>query len=166
MRSADVVRWHCHTRLERYRGDGVDPARLAEVLTREGNLLMFGGASVLWHRLIGGTSVSAYSNANAHIGVGDSATAAAATQTDLQGSNKVRKAMEATYPLHTDGTGSGAHQVVFRSVYGSSDANFAWAEWGIFNASSSGRMLNRKVEALGTKASGTTWTLTVTLSLA
>jgi hypothetical protein len=29
-----------------------------------------------------------------------------------------------------------------------------------------GRALNRKVESLGTKASGTTWALTVTLSIA
>ena len=36
----------------------------------------------------------------------------------------------------------------------------------MFNGSSGGRMLNRKVEALGTKASGTTWALTVTLSIA
>jgi hypothetical protein len=76
--------------------------------------------------------------------------------------------MEATYPIHADGTGSGAASIMFRSVFGSGDANWVWAEWGTFNSptAATGRMLNRKVQALGTKASGTTWTLTVTLSLA
>jgi hypothetical protein len=162
----DVIRWRCHTRLRKYADDAAFAADIPyEVLEIDGNILLHGGASALWHRLTGGTSVSAFSNANAHIGVGDSATAAAATQTDLQAAtNKLRKAMDSTYPLHTDGTGSGAHQIVFRSTFGSSDANFTWAEWGIFNAASSGRMLNRKVEALGTKATGT-WQITLTLSL-
>lgn len=133
----------------------------------DGNLLMYGGASAIWERLIG-TGVTAFDAANAYIGVGDSSTAAAATQTDLQaGSNKVRVGMEATYPQHSDGTGSSSNaQIVYRASFGSAVANFAWAEWGIFNASAAGRMLNRKVESHGTKASGDTWVLTCTLSLA
>lgn len=158
----DVVRWRCRTRLEKYAEDG----GLAEVVTRDGNLLMYGGASALWHRLIGGTTVVAYSEANAHIGVGDGSAATAATQTDLQGANKLRRPMATGYPSHTDGVVAGAHQIVFRATFGASDANFVWSEWGIFNASAAGRMLNRKAEALGTKAPGATWTLTVTLSLA
>jgi hypothetical protein len=136
-----------------------------DVVEIHGNALTYGGASVLWHRLTGGSSVAAYSNALAHLGVGDSSTAAAAGQTDLQGSNKLRKAMDTSYPAHTDGTTSGAASVQFKSTFGPSDANFAWLEWGIFNASGAGRMLNRKAENLGTKTSGT-WVLTVTLTLA
>jgi hypothetical protein len=169
----DEIKWHAKWRVEKFVGDVtqdmIDAGVVTpyEVIEREGNLLMYGGASALWDLLIGAGNVSAFSNANAYIGVGDSSTAAAATQTDLQAAtNKLRKAMEATYPQHTDGTGASSNaQIVFRSVFGSTDANFAWAEWGVFNASSAGRMLNRKVESLGTKASGTTWTLTITLSL-
>lgn len=166
--AGEVIRWRCRTLLRKYADDAAflagDPY---EVLDIDGNLLLYGGASALWHRLTGGTSVTAFSNANAHIGVGDSATAAAATQTDLQAAtNKLRKAMDSTYPQHTDATTAGAQTVTFRATFGSAEANFAWAEWGIFNASSSGRMLNRKVEALGTKASGSTWQLTLSLSLA
>lgn len=142
-----------------------------EVIEREGNILTYGGISNLWQCLIGnGTATAAqtltfFNNGNAHIGVGDSTTAAAATQTDLQAAtNKLRKAMDATYPTHSDGTGSGAAVITFKSTFGTSDANFAWEEWGIFNGSSGGRMLNRKVEALGTKSSGT-WVLTVTVTL-
>ena len=74
--------------------------------------------------------------------------------------------METGYPSHTDGTGSGAEQCQWKAQWGTADGNFAWEEWGLFNASTGGRMLNRKVESLGTKASGSVWTLTVTLSLA
>jgi hypothetical protein len=149
---------------------GSDEALLAgqpyDVVEIDGNVLTYGGASALWHRLIGGSSVSAYSNANAHLGVGDSNTAAAAGQTDLQAvTNKLRKAMDATYPVHTDATTSGGASVQFKATFGTSDANFAWLEWGIFNASSSGRMLNRKAENLGTKVAGTSWVLAVTLTL-
>lgn len=101
-----------------------------------------------------------FSNANAHIGVGDSNTAYSAAQTDLQAStNKLRKAMDATYPQVS------SNVVTFRSTFGTSDANFAWNEWGVFNASSSGTMLNRKVESLGTKTSAQTWQFTVTLTV-
>lgn len=106
-----------------------------------------------------GAAVTAFNNANAHIGVGDSTTAFSAAHTDLQAaSNKTRKAMDATYP-------SGASNViVFRSTFGTSDANFAWNEWATFNASSGATMLNRKVESLGTKTNTQTWQFTVTLT--
>lgn len=138
----------------------------------EGNLLMYGGVSCLWQCLIGnGTGTAAqtltfFNNGNAYIGVGDSSTAEAATQTDLQAStNKLRVGMDATYPQHTDATTSGAATITFRSSFTSGQANYAWAEWGVFNGSSGGRMLNRKVQANGTKSTGT-WTLTVTLTIA
>lgn len=165
----DAVAWRCDYRITKHHTPNGEPPSLDnvyEVLDRVGNLLMYGGASALWERLIG-TSVTAFDNGNAYLGVGDSSTAAAATQTDLQASsNKLRKAMDSTYPQHTDGTSSGNASIIYRATFGSSDANFAWAEWALFNASTSGRMLNRKAEANGTKASGTTWVLTVTLSLA
>lgn len=100
-----------------------------------------------------------FNNANSYIGVGDSTTAFSASQTDLQASsNKARKGMEATFPTRTN------NQLVFKSSFGTSDANFSWQEWGVFNASSGGVMLNRKVENLGSKSLGT-WLLTVTLTI-
>lgn len=103
-----------------------------------------------------------FNNANSSIGVGDSTTAFAATQTDLQAaSNKLRKAMDATYPQVA------ANVLTFRSTFGTSDANFAWQEWAVFNTTSAsgGTMLNRKVESLGTKTSAQSWQLTVTITL-
>lgn len=146
-----------------------------DVVEHEGNLLMYGGASVQWQTLIGngtttaGQALTYFSNAQAAIGVGDSTTAAAATQTDLQAAtNKLRKAMDATYPVHTDGTGSGAASIAFRATFGSAEANFAWQEWVVANSATAGtgRILNRKVESNGTKASGASWQMTATLSLA
>jgi hypothetical protein len=106
-----------------------------------------------------GAGGTAFNNANSYIGVGDSTTAYSAGQTDLvAATNKLRKAMDATYPS------GGSNVITFRSTFGTSDANFAWQEWGVFNASSSGTMLNRKVESLGTKTSAQTWQFTVTLT--
>lgn len=174
----DVLKWNVHLKLEKHHtpgGEAPTPENLIEVIERFGNLLMNGGASVIWEALIGngtataGQALTYFNNAQAAIGVGDSTTAAVATHNNLQAAtNKLRKAMDATYPQHTDGTGSGNASIVFRATFGTSDANFAWQEWGVFNSTidGTGRMLNRKVESLGTKTSAGTWVYTVTLSLA
>jgi hypothetical protein len=108
-----------------------------------------------------GDAVTAFNAANSYLGVGDSSTAFAATQTDLQAAtNKLRKAMEATYPTRA------TNVLTFRSLFGTGDANFAWAEWGVFNAASAGTMMSRKVEALGTKTSAQSWQLTTTITIA
>jgi hypothetical protein len=154
----DKIGWRCVTTLRKY----IDEAAAArdepyEERVIDGNLGMNAGLQLLWDLGIaaGGT---AFSNANAHIGVGDSSTAAAATQTDLQAAtNKFRKAMEATFPSRSGQT------VSFKSSYATGEANFAWNEWAVFNASTAGTMLNRKVESLGTKTSGV-WTLEVALT--
>jgi hypothetical protein len=104
-----------------------------------------------------------WSNGNAFLGVGDSSTAEAATQTELQAAtNRFYKAMNATFPSRSSQT------VSFQSDFVTAEANFVWAEWsiaaGATTASGSGfttgtTNLNRKVAALGTKSTGT-WTLT------
>lgn len=99
-------------------------------------------------------------NANAHLGVGDSNTAFNVAQTDLQAAtNKVRKPMEASYPQRS------ANATTYRSVFGTSDANFTWNEWGVFNASSGGTMAGRKVESLGAKTNAASWQLTAVITL-
>lgn len=109
--------------------------------------------------LSAGAGGTAFNNANAYIGVGDSTSVFAATQTDLQAAtNKLRKAMDATYPQVA------ANVLTFRATFGTSDANFAWQEWGVFNAASAGTMMNRKVESLGTKTSSQSWQITVTIT--
>lgn len=85
----------------------------------------------------------------------------AATQTDLQASsNKLYKAMSATYPQVSGQT------ITWRSAYGSAEANFDWMEYSVANGSSgTAKNANRKVSAQGTKVSGQTWTLDFTITL-
>lgn len=122
-------------------------------LTDVGRNLMIDG--------IVGTAVTAFDNTNSRIGVGDSATAFSASQTDLQaGANKLRKGMEATYPTRS------TNVLTFRSLFTTAEANYAWNEWGVFNAAAGATsMLSRKVESLGTKPGSQSWQFTVTLTI-
>jgi hypothetical protein len=107
-----------------------------------------------------GEAITEFNNANARIGVGDSNTAFAAAQTDLQAAvNKARKAMDATYPQRA------VNVLTFRSTFATGEANFTWREWGVFNDPAAGTMLNRKVEDLGAKVNTQTWQFTVTLTV-
>ncbi len=108
--------------------------------------------------LITGHETLTYNEARARIGVGNSAATESAAHTDLQGT-KIRVGMESGYPTRS------TNALTFRSEFGTAVGNFAWEEWGVFNDASAGTMLNRKAEALGTKASGSTWVLTVTVTV-
>jgi hypothetical protein len=143
---------------------GLDPEEGTDEI--DGNLLLNEGIARLLDLLIAAGGV-AYNNANAFIGVGASTTAEAATQTDLQ-TTPFYKAMNATFPSRASQT------VSWQSDFTSAEANIVWNEWsisaGATTASGSGftvgtTNLNRKVQSLGTKATGT-WTLTgqVTIS--
>ena len=107
-----------------------------------------------------GEATTDFTNADTHIGVGDSTTAFAAAQTDLQAAtNKFRQGMVATNPSRVDNV------ITLNALFATGDANFAWEEWGIFNAAAAGTMLQRKVEALGTKTSAQSWALTLTITV-
>ncbi|MBP01004.1 MAG: hypothetical protein CMG34_07295 [Candidatus Marinimicrobia bacterium] len=150
---ATVEKWHRAAD----RKAGLPPD---EVVEKKDNLLLNEGITVLLN-LLCGISATAFSNGNAYIGVGDSSTAAAAGQTGLQASsNKDYQGMESGYPSVTGQT------VTFRSIWASAEGNFDWNEWTVANGSSdSATNLNRKVAALGTKASGSEWTLTVAITV-
>ena len=112
-------------------------------------------------RLIAATdgTPTKWDNANARLGVGDSTTAANATQTGLLGTNKTWKGMDTGYPARTDQT------CEWRATFGPNDANYAWNEFTVVNAADdSGKNLNRKVESKGTKVSGETWTLSLKIT--
>lgn len=171
--ASDHLEWTVEWCVEKFHGDPTPDTTPYDRVVVPGNLLTYGGASNLIECLIGnGTGTGSltltyFNNGNAYLGVGDSSSAVAATQTDLQAStNKLRKAMEATYPQHTDGTTSTAASVVWKSSFSTVQANYAWNEIALFNGSTGGRMLNRKLVSLGTKTSDDTWTLTLTATLA
>lgn len=118
------------------------------------------GLAELIDIIIGAGTPVKWDNTNAYIGVGDSNTAANSSQTGLLAvTNKLYKAMDATYPQRTSQTAS------WRSTFGSADANWAWEEYTVSNTNSdSGKNLVRKVESKGTKASGETWVLTLSIA--
>lgn len=107
---------------------------------------------------IGDGVVSAFNASNARIGVGDSSTAFAASQTDLQAaSNKLRKAVDSA-PVRTN------NSVDFTSTFTTSEANFAWNEMGLFNSGSGDYMATRRtLTGFGTKTSSDTWIVTITV---
>lgn len=171
------ISWSAHWSVHKLwkADDATHKAGDEELMAFKGNLLLNGGASVMWERFktnkpstsSTGAALQSFSSGNAKIGVGNSTAASAVTQTDLQGASKKYNAIASGYPTHTDGTSSsGARQIKYQAIYTTAQANFAWGEWGLFNSTgASKRMLNRKAGSLGTKTSSAQWTFTVTLAL-
>ena len=168
MERKEAAKWLCRFELskyrediEKYRGNEVEFRRLFEpydVVSGEGNCLLNSGIDEMWD-LITGDSTNHFNNAGTQIGVGDSNTAASASQTDLQASsNKTYKGMDSGYPTST------SQKATFKASFGASEANYAWNEWVVKQATS-GKCLNRKVDSLGTKSGGT-WTIQVDITLA
>lgn len=148
--------WHAHWKIERYDEQG----ELYNTSEFENNGLANAGIDELW-TLVGGTGATQFDSTNAYIGVGDDNTVFAAAQTDLQAvANKLRKGMEATYPTY-----GSSQKITFKSSFGGTDANWHWEEFGVFNASVAGVMLNRKVEDEGPKTAGQTWVVTLEITL-
>lgn len=129
------------------------------------------GIGLMEDALIGVGGLVLLTNLNARIGVGDgngSVPTPTATDTNLTATtNKWFQAMAASYPSRAGQT------VTFQAVYGTSTANFPWNEWGIDNGGAGAGtssnavgpvLFNHKGVSLGTKASGSTWTFTVTIT--
>jgi hypothetical protein len=126
------------------------------------------GARLLAKAVTGLNSPTLYGmpvgSVGSHIGVGDNNGVTtdnfSVAHTDLQASTyKFRKAVSSI----SEATGV----VTAVATYGTTEANFAWNEWGWFNNASGGTMLGRKVEtgaALGTKTAAQVWTLTATIT--
>jgi hypothetical protein len=126
----------------------------------EGNIFLNEGINLIWTLVCGGTGTP-FNNANSYLGVGDGTTAEDASQTGLQGTNKLYKNVDSGYPTYgTD------QKAVWRATFGGTEANFAWNEFTVANGSSDTAInINRKVVSKGTKPSGQTWILTATLSI-
>jgi hypothetical protein len=127
----------------------------------DGNLSLNEGLNHVATLMCGGAG-QAFDSAHTHIGIGDSTTAAAATQTGLQAAtNKYWQVMDSGYPIY--GT---SQQIVFKVTVADGDAEYAWNEFVVGNTNDdSGEVLLRKVESKGTKTTGEEWSLTVTYTL-
>lgn len=181
----DSIRWRPKLEVDKFTDDAVmllarrlgrtptGTELIESVLPREhlevaGNLLTTAGLNRLTSLLIGAGG-QALTNTATRIGVGNSATAEAVGQTDLQAAagaaNRQFKVMDATYPQQANGV------VTARSTFATGEANFVWAEWGLDigtptvadGTTVNAVLLNRKVQAMGTKASGS-WVATATVT--
>lgn len=189
MDTRDTIRWSPVATVEKYddeqtawvaRRSGVLTPRAAdfeglsvkpyETIVAPGNLLTTAGLNRLTSLMIAGGGQGA-TNTATRLGAGNSSTAAAVGQTDLQAaagsSNRWFQVMDATFPQQSNGV------LTFKSTFASADGNFAWQEWCVDIGTptvSSGNtvaalMLNRAVQSLGTKASGSSWVLTATITI-
>lgn len=171
----DPATWHCHITLAKFWGDWHPELEPYDVLEWDGNMLVYGGVSNIWQYLIGapgtttaGQILTYFNGTNAAIGVGDSTAAAAAGQTDLQAAtNKLRKGMNSGYPEHTAGTAAANNTCRFRSTFDTTEANWSWQEAGVFNSPTlgTGRMLNRRVQDMGTKTNASSFQITFDISI-
>jgi len=188
MSANDSIRWAPLVRVEKYdddqtrwvarqsgirhpQGRHFEAADLEpyETVEAAGNLLTTAGLQRLTNLLIGAGG-TALTNTTARLGVGNSSTAAAVGQTDLQAAagaaNRYFMPQDATYPTAVNGV------VTLKSTWATGDGNFVWAEWCsdigtatvTAGATVNALMLNRAVQALGTKASGS-WVLTSTITI-
>lgn len=156
----ECAKWRPRWKIEKYHGEAT-PENLFEVDEFDGNCLLNEGITALLTLLIGGGG-TAFNNANAYIGVGDSLTAAVASQTGLQAAvNKAYVPMDATYPQVSNQT------VTFRGTFGAGVAAYAWNEFSIANGNSdSSTNLSRKAEAgHGSKGALDTWVCSCTVTI-
>lgn len=133
----------------------------ATVVQRDNGLCNAGITGML--SLLAGTGTyNAFNAANSYIWVGNSSTAFAASQTALQGASKTSQIVDGGFPSVS------AQTITWKSTYGTSAANHSWDEVGVSNgATIAGNvvLLNRKVTSFGTKASGSTWTMTLAITI-
>lgn len=116
------------------------------------------GAHALAALICADASIAPYDATNCRIGVGDSSTAFAVGQTDLQAaSNKFRKLISGA-PTVNAATGD----ITWSVTYANGEALFNFNEVGVFNHATAGQMLARKVISLGLKPSNEAWTIDLT----
>ncbi len=129
------------------------------------------GTDLIASALLGDGSFPLLDNTNAALGVGDDNTAHSASQTQLQAeanaSNAIRTGMNADFPKRNPDTDGSDNLLRFQTTFGTSEGNFDWLEWGVFNSTTSGggKMLCRVVENLGTKTNASKWVFEVDLTI-
>ena len=174
--------WHAHWTVKKFLGDypGMTPeeneaagVKPYEVLEVDGNCLLDDGLNgIVWPAVVGSLA-TALDGTDGCMGVGDSSTAAVASQTGLQAAaNCLWVLLDSVPAVGVD------QQLVASGTFGSDQANWVWNELcvGVTSAPASlpassqappatGHVLNRVVQSFGTKTSGTTWTGQLTLTL-
>lgn len=149
---------------EVFRQFGILPYSVTEVI---GNLITNAGWTRLMNLLTNQGATQALDATHARIGVGNSNTAEAYADTDL---NAAAGSANRWFQLVSGAGSLGTRTLAFSATFGTADGNFAWNEFGLdFGTASANTvtapLFNHKASiAQGTKASGQTWTATATLT--
>lgn len=166
------AQWRMAWRIDKYDGE-VTAEQIAAGLVKpvdtveiDGNLLTTAGIGRLEDLLIG-VAGQAYNATNSRIGVGNGSTAAAVGDTDLAAAaGSANRQFKLVSGVSRTGT-----TITWLATFATTQANFAWTEFGIDNGTADGTtvvavLLNRRIISAGTKTSAQTWAATATLSIA
>ncbi len=153
--------WHCRYRIDKY-DDGVVDGSPDEVLRGEGNLLCDNGIDAMMNLLALGAGTAYTNGVNACVAVGSGVVAADRTDTTL-GAEYAATGRKLASAIVTD------QSVAFLGTFPVASATGDWKEVGVFNDPTltidTGDMLNHIVSALGNKAAGAAWVLTITITI-
>lgn len=133
----------------------------------EGNLVTNVGWTRLMNLLTNQGATQAYDATHTRIGVGDTATAAAYTDTDL---GALTGATHRWWKLVSGAATLGTKTMSWSATVGTGDGNFHWQEWGVDNGTADGTgastapLFNHAISDQGTKVSGQVWTPTATFT--
>lgn len=147
-----------------------------ETIDVDGNLLTRLGLARIGNRFIGTASNQALDATHCRIGVGDSNTAAATTDTDLGAAAGSGHRQYKLVDSVAQGTGASSGVTTIVATFGTGVANFAWAEWGIDGGTADGTtvtadtnttpgLCNHKVASLLTKTSAVVAVFTATITI-
>jgi hypothetical protein len=138
--------------------------RLTEVVECPPNLFLTAGVTRLWQLVTGVSAAHLADASSVWLAVGDSSTAPTATDANLLGTNRFRKAVSGAPVIS-------GKQVTFSAEFGTADANFAWLEVGVAwsgTVTDANTLVSRSAIAspgLGTKVNTAIWVLNWTLTI-
>lgn len=141
----------------------VAPENLYEVVECPPNLFLTAGVTRLW-QLVAGVSAAHLDAAGTWLAVGDSSTTPTATDANLLGTNRFRKAVSGAPNIS-------GRQVTFSAQFETGDANFAWLEVGVgwsATVTADNTLVSRSAllsPGLGTKVNTAIWVLNWTLTI-
>lgn len=160
----ETVLWQPKWTIYKHKGGApISPESLIETEVIEGNMLLDGGANIIWQLVSNVAGTVPFDSANACIGVGDSTAVVTGTQAGLQAPiNKLYKRVEPAYPTVNGRT------IIFRTAFYEQEANFAWKEFCVANGLGEYGtvVLNRKVDtATLRQKGGDIWVLQLEITL-
>ena len=159
-RAGDAIRWREPLAILRKFDDS---GKLLDVVVSQGNIITTAG----WQRLVnvfaGASGVEGLHDESCRLGVGDNNVSAHPDDTSLSDvDNEWYQELDEGYPAIS------GELVVFKATFGTEDANFTWACWGldvddttpVSSSDTPADLFNRKVFNFGTKDGGI-WDLSV-----